>query len=168
LIEFDSYESINLELKNWLFKVNSKIHSITEKIPNEELMIEKNYLHTLPETDYSLYELETRKVFTTSTISFKNKYYSVNTDYLRKKVTIKYFPAQEYFIVYHNEHFICTHHLSNKPGKYVILPEHAKQIEKLWKSNMSLFYGKKKQANLNVKPIQSEQRKLSYYEVVHQ
>jgi transposase len=135
---FKGFERINQDVSEWIFRVNSRIHSTTEKIPFQELEVERPFLKELPSTKYDLYILETRKVALTSTISFQGKHYSVPLEALGKRVTVKYRPEEDTFIVEYGYKLLCKHQINRNPGKYVILPEHQEEFTRQMRNQLSL------------------------------
>ena len=108
-------------------KYNTKVNDGTGKIPIIEFEKEKDFLSPLPnETIRSQYKIKTNevKVNSSSMISVKGNFYSVDPKYLQEKVTYQIIDSNIY--IYHNRTLIAMHSLSN--SKMNIDIEHYKKI----------------------------------------
>lgn len=139
---------LNQNGRNWLKKVNNKVHSTTGKIP--QLQLDKERLQSIKSIgDYELYYLETRKVFNDSTFSFYHQRYSVPPLYIGKTVSLKYRPGNLRLDVYYMGELI-TQHRMDSGDKYVIKRGHRHSIWRVWRNEKKLFYqqaSKAKQQN---------------------
>ena len=162
---FEGFEKLNADCREWLTERNRQVHSIKERIPFEMLKEELPFLTTLPEKQYELYLLENRRVMRTSTVSFKNKYYSVPPAYLGQIVTVKYKPEANLFSIFANEKHLCEHGIASAPGKYIILPEHQAEISRIIRNRFSIVSSKRKKHTPD-DPDRLVKRALSFYEEV--
>jgi transposase len=166
LKRFISFDVLNAEARRWLAEVNKQVHSRTGMVPFDMLYEEEiSKLQPMPRKDYEIYELETRKVYLTSTISFKSKRYSVPPSLLGKQVTIKYRPEKQVFQVFYRDLHICTHELSYRKGKYVILKEHQEEISRIMRESFKLMK-RRKHTGCDSDPFEGIKRSLSVYEEV--
>ena len=137
------FSVLNQRKRQWLEKINNKVHTTTKEIPYKRLEQEKlNDIWCLP--DYDLYYFETRKVFNDSTFSFYWQRFSVPPVYIGKQVTVKYRPNNSRLSVYYNDQLI-TEHRSDSGSQYVIKRSHRHDIWQIWRNDKKLFYQKAKQ-----------------------
>jgi len=164
LRNFINYEILNDEGREWINDKNNSIHSSLNKIPLEVFNSEeKDKLNPLPEGKYEIYELETRKVLDTATISFGNTYYSVPVSYIGKHVTCKLYYDKKVLYIYHQDKFLCKHNITKDKQKYVIKEKHRKEVFDYWRNDLKTFYilPKMKKSKVIDNNIN---RPLSYYE----
>ena len=129
---------LNQNGRQWLTKINNKVHSSTAKIPF--LQLAKENLNAIKGiADYELYYLETRKVFNDSTFSFYSQRYSVPPLYIGKMVSVKYRPYCLRVDVYYQNQLI-TQHRMDSGERYVIKRGHRYSIWKVWQGDKKLFY----------------------------
>jgi transposase len=165
---FEGFEELNCQAIEWLNKVNGEVHSRTGRIPFELLKEEElPCMRALPEHRFELYQLETRKVFLDSTISFRNKRYSVPPKYLQQIVTVKFKPEHEEFKIFCKEEHICTHKISTKPDKFIILKEHQEEISSIIRQRFKVLKQKRKSPP-EIDPDERIKRSLNVYEEVGQ
>jgi hypothetical protein len=134
---------LNRRKRDWLYKINNKVHSTTQEIPFKRLPKE-NLQDIKLVSSYDLYYMETRKVFNDSTFSFHNQRYSVPPAYIGKTVTVKYRPSAERIDVYFKEKFL-TQHRTDNIEQYVIKKSHRHEIWKIWRGDKKLYYKKPKE-----------------------
>jgi transposase len=125
-------EPLNQRKREWLNRINQKVHSTTGEIPFKRWTAEG--LPPVPEMGhYDLYYLETRKVFTDSTFSYKRRRYSVPPDYIGKFISIKFRPENKRMAVFYNDRLITQHRTDQGgEGQYVIKRVHRHRIWKFW------------------------------------
>jgi transposase len=148
---------LNQRKKEWLSRINNKVHNTTQEIPfkllpKEKLQDIKTY------TIYDLCYMESRRVFNDSTFSFDSQRYSVPPMYIGKTVTVKYRPSVARIDVYYGEKCI-TQHRTDSLDKYVIKRSHRHEIWRLWRGEKKLFY-------LNQKTTQNDNHPLEVYEQI--
>jgi transposase len=142
---------LNRRKKDWLFKVNSRVHSTTKEIPFKRLAKE-NLSDIKTFSAYDLYYMETRKVFNDSTFSFYSQRYSVPPIYIGKTMTVKYRPNVSRIDVYFKEKFI-TQHRTDSPDQYVIKRSHRHSIWQIWRNDKKLYYKKSKETKTANHPL---------------
>jgi transposase len=129
---------LNQRKREWLQRINNKVHSTTQEIPTLRLKREK--LNAIQEiAEYPVYCTETRKVFNDSTFSFQGRRFSVTVDCIGKMVTVKYRPGMSRIDVFYKERFI-TQHRTDSGEFYVIKRIHRQQIWQVWREDKRLFY----------------------------
>jgi len=142
---------LNRRKKEWLFKINNKVHSTTQEIPFKRLPKEK-----LPDIKrfpgYDIYYMETRRVFNDSTFSFQAQRYSVPPVYIGKTVTVKYRPPVSRIDVYFKEKFI-TQHRTDSFEQYVIKRSHRYELWQIWRHDKKLYYKKAKETKSSNHPL---------------
>jgi transposase len=127
--EFKSLIDIINRSKDWLKKVNNRIHQTIKEIPFDRLKKE------------NLISLENKKFYDTSIsyfrkvqkdvhFSFKGNFYSVPIKYVNKEVTILE-KSNNVFEVFYQNKLIATHYLSLiSSGIYITKKEHLDELEK--------------------------------------
>ena len=165
---FEGFEKLNEEAREWADRVNSQLHPRTGKVPLDHLKEEEwPVLSPLPEKEYEIYEMEFRRIYLTSTFSFKNKRYSVPPEFLGKTVTLKYHPEKNEVRVYYQDQSIYTHQISKGPGKYIIAEEHQKEISRIMRSQFRVLKRRRgKGTDPDKDPFEEIKRPLSFYEEV--
>lgn len=125
-------EPLNQRKREWVNRINRKVHSTTGEIPFKRWRAEG--LTPVPRMDhYDLYYLETRKVFTDSTFSYQSRRYSVPPDYIGKFISIKFRPENKRIDVFYNDRLITQHRTDQDgEGQYVIKRVHRHRIWKFW------------------------------------
>ena len=87
---FKSEQALQERLHRWCQKVNSRIHGTTRKVPKEVFeKEEKVKLLPLPQEDFKLVKVGSRKVYHDCHIYVDYNYYSVPFTYVGKKVEIE-------------------------------------------------------------------------------
>ncbi|MCD6579623.1 IS21 family transposase [bacterium] len=115
---------LNNNIKNWLEKVNSKIHTTTNEIPYERLKREN--LNTINNRkDYEYEVEEKRKVSKDCFVSYKGVKYSIYPKYVKKEVAIKRVNGVVNF--YYKNNKVAEHRVS-KDKKTVIKKEHFRAL----------------------------------------
>lgn len=134
-------EVLNREKKEWLKKINSKVHSTIQEIPLKR-WAKEDLTPVEGIADYDLYYLETRKVFSDSTFSFKSLRYSVPPEYVGKVVSIKYRPEMRRIDVFYKDKSITQHRTDMSGcGQYIIKRAHRYSIWKQWREQNPVFHG---------------------------
>jgi len=125
-------EPLNQRKREWVNRINHKVHSTTGEIPFKRWKAEG--LTPVPAPGhYDLYYLETRKVFTDSTFSYQSRRYSVPPDYIGKFISIKFRPENKRIEVFYNDHLITQHRTDQcGEGQYIIKRVHRHRIWKFW------------------------------------
>lgn len=127
---FFSVKDIILKSKEWLKKINNRIHQTTKKIPFE--MLKKENL--LSVENIKLYDTSItyyRKVGKDIFFSFENNMYSVPYKYAGKEISILRKTEKDIDIFYRDE-LICSHILNNKSkGEYIPIKEHINELKKI-------------------------------------
>ncbi len=162
----DTYDLkiINERGRGWSKKVNSRVHSTTQKIPLSQLK-EEHLSAIKTKGDYELYYLETRKVFNDSTFSYRNRRFSVPPIYIGKMVTVKQKPLQERLDVYYQAKLI-TQHRTDTGDIYVVKRGHRWGVWKIWRNDKKLFYQQYQKEKS--KERETENHPLAVYEQVSQ
>ena len=143
---------LNLRKREWLERINNKVHSTTQEIPRRRLNRESlTPIQDLAE--YPLYCTETRKVFTDGTFSYHSHRYSVTADCIGKMVTIKYRPGIDRIDVYYRERFI-TQHRTDSGEHYVIKRLHRHQLWQVWRNDTPAFYRRRAAILRNNHPLE--------------
>jgi transposase len=143
--------ALNRRKRDWLFKINNKVHSTTKEIPFKRLPKE-NLQDIKLVSAYDLYYMESRKVFNDSTFSFRSQRYSVPPAYIGKTVTVKYRPSVERIDVYFKEKFL-TQHRTDNIEQYIIKKSHRHEIWKIWRGDKKLYYKKAKETKQANHPL---------------
>lgn len=117
--EFNSISEMNQKAKDWLNKVNDRIHTTTREKPfdrlaKEDLLRVNKY--------YDLSEIFYREVFKDCHFSYKGNKYSVPHKYANKEVILK-LSVLSIEVFYRNE-LIASHEITNDKGRYVTNKEH--------------------------------------------
>jgi transposase len=142
---------LNRRKRDWLFKINNKVHSTTKEIPFKR-QPKENLQDIKLVSAYDLYYMETRKVFNDSTFSFYSRRYSVPPSYIGKTVTVKYRPSVARIDVYFKEKFI-TQHRTDTMEQYVVKRSHRHEVWKIWRHDKKLYYKKAKETKLANHPL---------------
>jgi len=142
---------LNQRKREWLAKVNNKVHSTIQEIPFKRLPREK--LQAIDNlARYDLYYLETRKVFNDATFSFQAQRYSVPPVYIGKTVSVKYRPPVARIDVYFKDKFI-TQHRTDSIDQYVIKKSHRHALWQIWRGDKKLFYKKHQRQETSNHPL---------------
>jgi len=117
--EFKSISEMNEKARDWLNKVNGKIHNTTrekpfDRLPKEDLLQVNKY--------YDLSEVFYREVFKDCHFTYKGNKYSVPHKYANKEVALK-LSGLSIDVFYRNE-LIASHEISSDKGRYVTNKEH--------------------------------------------
>lgn len=117
--EFTDDRDIAAQLKNWTVNTaNQRIHGTTKKVPWVELLEkERKTLQPLPTEEYSLFERLIRTVWLNCHIHFDTNYYSVPSEHVGKKVTVR-FNAKLVRIILNGEQ-VSLHTRSYGKGEYI-------------------------------------------------
>lgn len=115
---FKSGDDVDNQLKNWQEKVcNSRVHGTTRRIPKEVFeKEEKAKLLPLPQEEFKLSEVGTRKVYHDCHIYIDYNYYSVPFEYVGKIVEIEL--NKELVRIYYKGKEIALHSRQKSKGKF--------------------------------------------------
>lgn len=159
--EFKSVSEMNTKAKDWLYKVNNRIHSTTREKPFDRLARE-NLL--MVNQYYDLSEIFYREVFKDCHFSYKNNKYSVPHKYANKEVTIK-LSGLSIEVFYHNE-LICCHEISNDKNRYITNTEHFEGLRVNAIFSPKMKAPKEELDIFNIPIVNVETRSLNVYEEV--
>lgn len=121
--EFKNSQDLRTQLREWVKKVNHRVHGTTKKIPEEVFKEqEQEKLQTLPNEEFAFFNRATRKVSSNCHLHFCNNYYSAPALLVGKEVTIRW---SEHLlrIVYQGEQ-VALHKLARGKGEYVTQRSH--------------------------------------------
>ena len=116
-----SLEGANRAAIEWCLEVNGRVHSETQAVPAERLLVERELLRPLPALRPSLRHGELRKVDKLSTVRFGSARYSVPIEYKRKEVEVG---AREGAVVICYAGAEVARHPVKAPGEVSIDDEH--------------------------------------------
>lgn len=158
--EFKSVSEMNEKARDWLNKVNGKIHNTTrekpfDRLPKEDLLKVNKY--------YDLSEICYREVFKDCHFTYKGNKYSVPHKYANKEVTIKVSGLS--IEVFHRNKLITIHEISSNKGQYITNKEHFEGLRintlppkmKAPEAELDIF---------NIPRVNVETRSLKIYEEV--
>ena len=122
-IKFSSLRDLNSQAHRWSNKVNSKVHSTTNKIPFYEL--EKEKLNPLTR-EFLMDKIVLRKIGKDCLISFKGSKYSVPSIYAGKEGAVRI--VGNILTVYYQAKPIAQHQLSYCKNTMNVNPNHYKDL----------------------------------------
>jgi len=126
---FNSLSDIINRSKNWLKKVNNRIHQTTKEIPFDRLKKE-NLIFLENKKMYDTRISYFRKVQKDVHFSFKGNFYSVPIKYVNKEITILEKNNNTFDVFYQNK-LIVNHYLTLiGSGNYITKKEHLDELEK--------------------------------------
>lgn len=160
--EFRTISEINQKCKEWLDKVNNRVHATTKEKPFERLKRE-NLISMCNKVEYDLSEIIYRKVQTDCRVCFRSNFYSVPYKYAGKEISLKVF--ENNIKIYYRGEIIAEHTLSEDRNKDIIIEEHFSGLKELGLFNLNSF----KENNIkkeNSYP-QVEIRDLSIYQEIY-
>jgi len=117
---------LNNDIRGWLEKVNSRVHTTTNEIPYERLKRE-NLNHINNRKDYEYEIIEKRKVSRDCLVSYQAVKYSIYPQYVKKEIDIK--RVNESLNFYYKGEKIAEHTVS-KSKRTVINKEHFRALYK--------------------------------------
>lgn len=122
-IEFKSLQDLNGKAIVWCNKVNNKIHSTTNELPQTRLL--KEHLNPILR-EYILDKLDVRKVGIDGLISYNSNKYSVPVEYVGKSVTVV--ALRSTLFIYHLTEQIALHKICYGHNQLVLNKEHYKKL----------------------------------------
>ena len=159
--EFSSVSEINEKRKDWLDKVNNRIHATTKEKPFDRLKKE-NLISICNKVPYDLSEIIYRKVQTDCRVCFRSNFYSVPFKYAGKEISLKI--SENNIQIYYRNEIIAEHTLSKDRNKDIIIEEHFSGLKELGLVSLNSFKN-------NIKKEDSypevEIRDLSFYQEIY-
>ena len=117
---------LNNNIKNWLEKVNSRIHTTTNEIPYKRLKRENlNPINNRKDYEYEI--MKKRKVSKDCFVSYQGTKYSIYPQYVKKEITVE--KVNECLNFYYKGEKITEHTIS-EGKKTVIKKEHFRELYK--------------------------------------
>lgn len=104
--EFSSLENLNVQVLEWLKRVNSSVHGTTHEIPLERFKVE-NLVHLDQVPAYKVVKKETRKVSRDCYVSYLGNKYSVPYKFAGR--TVELHISEGMFQVYVDSESICEY-----------------------------------------------------------
>ena len=151
--EFDSFDELENIIKSFNDELNNEISQATNQKPFKLLEKEKEYLRNLPNIDiirsYMNVKDVTRIVSKEALVTYDNRKYSVDPQYIGKIVSISV--SDDTLCIYFNKSIIKTHKITQKKFNYAkddyinILKSDAmktassEDIEKMANINLSIY-----------------------------
>lgn len=151
--EFDSFDELENIIKSFNDELNNEISQATNQKPFKLLEKEKEYLRNLPNIDiirsYMNVKDVTRIVSKEALVTYDNRKYSVDPQYIGKTVSISV--SDDTLCIYFNKSIIKTHKITQKKFNYAkddyinILKSDAmktassEDIEKMANINLSIY-----------------------------
>jgi len=155
--DFNSLSDIINRSKNWLKKVNNRIHQTTKEIPFDRL--KKENLISLNMRLFDTNIPYFRKVQKDVHFSFKGNFYSVPIKYVNKEITILEKDNNTFDVFYQNK-LIVNHCLTLiGSGNYITKKEHLDELEK----NKFAHYNSKPKSKKNNHNIEKDNLSLNNY-----
>ncbi|MEA1964443.1 MAG: IS21 family transposase [Candidatus Aerophobetes bacterium] len=116
--KFKDSDDIDRQLKNWMDNTcNQRIHGTTRKIPRQVFELEERQkLKLLPQQEFSMLKVGTRKVYHDCHIYVDYNYYSVPFEYVGKEVEIEV--GKDLLRVYYQGRQIALHALLRGKGEF--------------------------------------------------
>ncbi len=118
--EFDTFEDLEVIVKEFNQEINEEVSQATDEIPFEKFKKEKEYLKPLPSLDMLLSYVSldrSYKVSKESMIKFEGKKYSVPIKYIGKRLHVND-TSDGNLCIYYNEDFIVCHPMTDKKLNY--------------------------------------------------
>lgn len=148
--EFRTLDEINEKAKEWLDKVNNRIHGTTHEKPIERF--NKENLITISGKFYDLSRVYYRKVQTDCHFSFKANFYSCPMKFAGKEVVIR--EIDNNIFVYYRDERIAVHSFEDKfKGGYITSPAHYLEIKEVTQRQSRLAWRNKKRDRLSKKKL---------------
>lgn len=107
----------------------ASVVSTTGQTPHDRLVRERPFLHPLPAVRFDPREVETRRVLTDCTISYRGAFYSVPARLVGKRVTVKADPVGTRFEVLDLTESLGTYPVLPK-GQRLILDAHVAELRR--------------------------------------
>jgi len=121
--KFSNEQELKERLNRWCNKVNYRIHGTTRKVPREVFeKEEKMKLKPLPQEEFKLVKVGSRKVYHDCHIYVDYNYYSVPFEYVGKEVEIEL--AKNLLKVSYQGKEITVHPRLSGRGKFSTKPSH--------------------------------------------
>ncbi len=116
--KFKDRNDVENRLLKWMENVcNKRVHGTTRKVPDQVFETEeKKELKTLPETDFKLVKVGTRKVYHDCHVYIEYNYYSVPFEYVSKEVSIEL--SDSLVRVYYENKEIAIHKRIHTKGEF--------------------------------------------------
>lgn len=151
--KFKNEDDVNNQLLKWLNNTcNGRIHGTTRKIPREVFEEEeKKVLKALPEKEYNMSKVGTRKVYHDCHIFVDYNYYSVPFEYVGKEVEIEL--GKNLLKIYYEGKEIALHNVSKGRGKFSTNESHYPKYKRYSETE----YQEKYQAKMSEIGIYAEQ-----------
>ena len=157
---FTSLEDMNLQLLQWVNRVNGEVHGTTNEIPFERL--KQEYLKSLSAIQpYQVRREEARKVSKDSYISYRGNRYSVPYQYAGRTVVLEIQDAR--MVVRLGSEVICSHDVIPGNSRTIREKEHFKGLLSLAMQCNSQCRKKSKPLFQMIGP-EVEHRPLSVYD----
>jgi hypothetical protein len=158
--KFSSFSDINLQLQQWLFRVNSAIQGTTHEIPFERLKQEG--LHQVDSVlPYNIIIEESRKISRDAFLSYLGNKYSVPYIFAGRTAKLQIYDTT--FSVYVGKELVCSHEIKPGHGKVSRNKDHFKGLlsEILKQNSASKMKG---QSVICFMEPEVEERSLSFYD----
>ena len=144
--KFDSFDDFQKQLDEFNNKVNNRLHQGTNRIPQEQFVLEeKNLLKDLPLTRFIGVSEEFRKVSHDCLISVGSSKYSVPYMYAGKSVWIRIVRGCKLKVFSQKGNLIAEHNISTSKNQIIITSEHYKGLRRRKISDKHLLLHKFKQ-----------------------
>jgi len=121
--KFRNEQELKERLNGWCNKINYRIHGTTRKVPREVFeKEEQKKLKPLPQEEFKLVKVGSRKVYHDCHIYVDYNYYSVPFEYVGRQVEIEL--AKNLLKVYYQGKEITVHPRLSGRGKFSTKPSH--------------------------------------------
>ncbi len=123
---YASFSELETACAETMDQLNSRIHSVTRRVPHEMLEEERTTLHAIAKEPYSLSLGTTRSISWSSTISYFGARYSVPHAYCGLTAWVRT-AGDEVIIAFRDEHNVTreiARHVLVSPGEASIVDEH--------------------------------------------
>jgi len=158
--KFSSFTDLNLQLQQWLSRVNSSIHGTTHEIPAERLKLEA--FNKISEVrPYIVTKEESRKISSDSHLSYLGNKYSVPYKFTGRTARLQI--RDTTFSVFVGNELVCRHEILPGHGKVSRNKDHFKGLlSEILKQNSA---SRSKGENIvHFRDDDVEKRSLSVYE----
>jgi len=122
-IKYTSLQDLNNQAMNWNIKVNNKVHTTINEIPQNRLKAEN--LSPLVR-EYIIDKMNTRKVEKDCLISYSNNKYSVPSEYVGKYVTVV--ALDNTLVAYYLGKQVAMHLLSSHKNQMIVNKQHYRKM----------------------------------------
>jgi len=158
--KFSSFTDLNLQLQQWLSRVNLSVHGTTHEVPLERLTLEglNKIIEVMP---YIVTKEESRKISSDSHLSYLGNKYSVPYKFAGRTARLQI--RDTTFSVFVGNELVCRHEIMSGHGKISRNKDHFKGLlsEILKQNSLSRSKGEN---IVHFRDDDVEKRSLSVYE----